>query len=335
MSKTIFLGCGTGRCGTTSLAKLLASCEDTVCTHERRPVLPWVFDEELFQERVTYFSQLQSSASLVGDVSYFYLPYLEHFIRIFPQMKIVCLERDRQEVIDSFMWQTQYWNHWYNHDGKEWLEDNIWDVTYPKYDIPDKPKAIGAYWDDYRKQIRLIAKTYPKNVQIFRMDILSTLEGQKKIFDFLSVPEKNRRYQEKRRHNARTLTNRFSTKDEAIDWMRRLPLAIQDIAALIPSGDTFILVDQESIREDLPTNRHHVIPFLERDGMYWGLPFDDTIAIHELERLRQSGVSFIVFGWPAFWWFDYYSQFHHYLLTKLSCVLRNDRLVVFDLRTRT
>jgi hypothetical protein len=49
--------------------------------------------------------------------------------------------------------------------------------------------------------------------------------------------------------------------------------------------------------------------------------------------MRRTGVEFIVFGWPASWWLDYYAQFHDYLGSRFQCVLENDRLVVFGLRT--
>jgi hypothetical protein len=39
-----------------------------------------------------------------------------------------------------------------------------------------------------------------------------------------------------------------------------------------------------------------------------------------------------VFGWPAFWWLDHYAAFHRHLRERFRCVLRNERLVVFDLR---
>jgi hypothetical protein len=57
---------------------------------------------------------------------------------------------------------------------------------------------------------------------------------------------------------------------------------------------------------------------------------DDRTAISELERLRHSGARFIAFAWPAFWWLEYYDKFRLYLL-QFQCVLRNDRLVLFDL----
>jgi len=117
---------------------------------------------------------------------------------------------------------------------------------------------------------------------------------------------------------------------EEIEWIKRLGPTAQDIATLIPPEDIFIFVDQEQLGSIAAAWRH-AIPFLERDGHYWGLPPDDNTAIRELERLRQSGARFCVFGWPAFWWFDYYIGFYRYLCLQFPCVLKNDRLVIFDL----
>ncbi|HEX8249128.1 MAG TPA: hypothetical protein VF599_13205, partial [Pyrinomonadaceae bacterium] len=77
--------------------------------------------------------------------------------------------------------------------------------------------------------------------------------------------------------------------------------------------------------------RRRSLPFLEKEGKYWGPPPDDETAIIEMERLRQSGAAFIVFAWNAFWWFDYYKEFDKHLRSKYRCVLENERLVVFVL----
>src|SRR5712692_386616 len=114
-------------------------------------------------------------------------------------------------------------------------------------------------------------------------------------------------------------------------WAHRLERAVQEMATVISPEDTFILVDQD---EWGMTDRAicRPIPFLEENGLYWGNPADDEIAIRELERLRQAGARFMAFGWPSFWWFDHYSGLQHYLRSHFGCVLENERLVVFDLR---
>lgn len=115
-------------------------------------------------------------------------------------------------------------------------------------------------------------------------------------------------------------------------WMKQVSMALKEIGNFIPDGESFILVDdgQWQTSESIAGRRR--IPFIERDGQYWGVPPDDATAISELDRLRRSGASFIVFGWPAFWWFDYYTEFHKYLRSKFTCILENSRLITFDLQ---
>jgi len=114
-------------------------------------------------------------------------------------------------------------------------------------------------------------------------------------------------------------------------WSERLQMAKHDLNGLIPIGDRFILVDESQWGSNLLEARQ-AVPFVERDGIYWGRPSDDEMAIRELERLRVSGTSFIVFAWPTFWWLDYYVGLRDYLLSKFRCVLTNSRVVAFDLR---
>jgi hypothetical protein len=128
-----------------------------------------------------------------------------------------------------------------------------------------------------------------------------------------------------------THTGDYFPADDKPAFYSATRLAAQEVAALLPPGHTVILVDDEELGGKVGTG-HRRIPFLERDGQYWGPPPDDITAIRELERLRHAGVDFIIFGWPAFWWLDYYHGFHEYLRSRFPCVLRNDRLVVFDLR---
>ncbi len=119
---------------------------------------------------------------------------------------------------------------------------------------------------------------------------------------------------------------------EELRFLRGLYLTTQDISSLIPPTESFILVDEDQFGLLLSSGRRTIL-FSEREGQYWGPPPDDEVAIRELERLRQVGAGFIVFAWPAFWWFDYYSEFHRHLRSRFQCVLEHDRLVVFDLRS--
>lgn len=114
-------------------------------------------------------------------------------------------------------------------------------------------------------------------------------------------------------------------------WLRKTKRSVKDLESIVPGGGILILADDANL-DVKAFGSWRTIPFPEQGGKYWGPPPDDSTAIHELERLRQSGAKFIVFAWPTFWWFAYYSEFYEYLKSQFSCVLQNDRLVVFDLR---
>src|SRR5205823_6557192 len=94
----------------------------------------------------------------------------------------------------------------------------------------------------------------------------------------------------------------WKKKNSCYLWMERVRDAIHDIKSLVQPGDTLILVDADEWGIGRNLAGLHVLPFMERNGQYWGPPGDDATAIAELERLRQCGARFIVFAWPAFWW---------------------------------
>jgi hypothetical protein len=163
------------------------------------------------------------------------------------------------------------------------------------------------------------------------MEDLNTAQGQQRIFDFLEIPEKSRCYMEKPRYNIRESEDRPWNKEAAFRWFQRLTLTSEDITSVIPPGNDFILVDQEQIRDRIPA-QYRSVPFLERDGVYWGPPPNDQTAIRELDRLKQAGAQFIIFAWTAFWWLHYYAGLNTYLRSNYPCLIENDRIVGFDLR---
>jgi SAM-dependent methyltransferase len=101
-------------------------------------------------------------------------------------------------------------------------------------------------------------------------------------------------------------------------------------AAIVPPQVPFILVDDAQFGVEAIPGRTG-LPFLERDGVWWGRPVDDAEAVSELERLRRSGSGFLIFTWVSFWWLDYYTGFHRYLRSRFRCAQEDDCLIAFDL----
>jgi hypothetical protein len=161
--------------------------------------------------------------------------------------------------------------------------------------------------------------------------VLNTLQGQKDVFDFLGVPKKDRTYQDHLRYNTRKPERDPWTEEAGFTWMKRILETAQEIQRVLPRQSRFILVDQEQIIDYVPAG-FHVIPFLERNGVYYGPPPDDGTAIRELKRLRRTDADFMVFAWPAFWWLDHYTVFTRYLRSEHRCFYESERIIAFDIR---
>jgi hypothetical protein len=192
MCKKLVIGVGTGRCGTVSLQKLLNAQEDSYVEHESRPLLPWIVDDGLLQMRIAGFDARPESG-LVGEVGFFWLPYLTTLLRETIGTKVIALIRDKEETVDSYMHKTQGRNHWMRHDGSYWKLDPVWDDCYPKYPkiiTPSKQAAIEIYYDEYYDKVLHLIGRHPGHIQLYGMDKLNTKEGQDEIFSFLGIKGK-------------------------------------------------------------------------------------------------------------------------------------------------
>jgi hypothetical protein len=104
------------------------------------------------------------------------------------------------------------------------------------------------------------------------------------------------------------------------------------IRSTVPSGAMVILVDEGRFDSSwLPECTTCHLP--ERNGIYWGTPLDDRVAIAELDRLRQLGASYIAFGWMSFWWLEYYSGLYQHICDVGRCIFKNDVAMLFRLDT--
>ena len=112
----------------------------------------------------------------------------------------------------------------------------------------------------------------------------------------------------------------------------RLRITASELSSVIPEESKIILVDDENWTGTKIAAGLKTVPFLEHNGSYYGPPADDETAINELERLRNSGAEYIVFGWPTFWWLRHYAGFYRHLSENYHHVMDNGRLVVWRLQ---
>jgi len=114
-------------------------------------------------------------------------------------------------------------------------------------------------------------------------------------------------------------------------WFHQWNQALKELREAVPKGCTLILVDEEQWSAGPFWEERHVLPFLERDGAFFGLPADDHTAIRELRRMMEKGAGYLVFISSTFWWLDHYRGLAKWLELKARVVLENSRLKVFKL----
>ena len=198
--KQLVLGIGCGRTGSASLAHALNRQRDLAASHEFcffcaeghptprfRPPLPWSRDASVAAAALADIARYP--APTVGDVASYWLPYLPWVLEHVPDVRVICITRDRDEVVRSFLHKTRGRNHWLRHDGSTWALDPLWDPVFPKYDVGDKETALGLYWDDYYRECARLRGLYPRHFREWRIEALNDPRQVTEILRFAGVEE--------------------------------------------------------------------------------------------------------------------------------------------------
>ena len=238
---TVVFGLGSGRCGTKSLASLINTQPGAVCFHEVNPsCMSWEGTEHsvlaLLQnfraalegrERAVCIDYTgphrdgplekyitSQHLALVGDVGFYYLPYVEYVLSHDADARFPCLQRERTETIDSFItklteprvqWKRkalihwidrqltgnrvrEYRNHWAPRDDTRWKRDPKWDKCFPVLEHTETLReAVDTWYEMYYVEVNRLRERYPKNVEVFDMSELNTEEGQQRILGFCGI----------------------------------------------------------------------------------------------------------------------------------------------------
>ena len=123
---------------------------------------------------------------------------------------------------------------------------------------------------------------------------------------------------------------------EAIDGLTgsQTDKSIEEVRALIAPTEAIAFVDPEYRWTDSELSVYRRFFFVERDGVDWGGPVDDEAALQQLKRLEGQGVRYLIFLWTAFWWLETYPRLFEELQSRSRCLLRNPRLIVFQLESK-
>ena len=223
MNKQLIISIGTGRCGSVSLSKFLSAQEYVSVLHEGRldshkirKLIKWGNDEDNLFEWLEFLLSLDEN-KFVGDTGMYYLPYIQQIIDKYPQVKIIVMERDKGEVVKSYIKKTIGRNHWFDHDGKEWDKDDKWDPCYPKYDIINKEKALEKYWEDYKNQTNNLILKFPDKIKKWTIQSLNTLNGKNEILNFLNY-NLDRNINQEFKHNTKLKSEKENFLNKIKKW---------------------------------------------------------------------------------------------------------------------
>jgi hypothetical protein len=109
--------------------------------------------------------------------------------------KFICLKRDKEAVIKSFVRKTPKRNHWTSFESVHW-DSEAWPrearcpykMCYPRFDA-GKEEAIGLYYDYYEDVSEVYEQAFPDSFRIFPVEDLNTRDGCEKILRFAGYEE--------------------------------------------------------------------------------------------------------------------------------------------------
>ena len=237
----IVIGLGTGRSGTASLAKLLNAQHDALCFHEMnpssvrfagtpRPILNAIDEYQRILDggdssMVTVDLSRRVSAEaydslrrmkrvkLIGDIALYYLTYVEAIARHNPNVRFICLRRDVDSTVQSWMKKTQIrrWpsaavgdrirsvitrqpyyessNFWMEHDGTKWIRDPVWDKCFPKFEAGSKTEAIRKYCEYYYAEAERISVKLGERFKFVETNQLNDRSYQPELLRFVGIAD--------------------------------------------------------------------------------------------------------------------------------------------------
>ena len=119
--------------------------------------------------------------------------------------------------------------------------------------------------------------------------------------------------------------------DEDAIWSNRVLRAAREICSVVPAGHSFVLIDEDQWGMGPAIDGRPRLAFPALEGAYSGRPSDETRALRELHGLVSDGTRYVIVGWPAFWWLDYYGYLSEYLHSHGRTVYESSRLIAFEL----
>lgn len=213
-----FIGIGTGRCGTKSLAEILDFCSGTQVLHEGW-LTPWYTkDMAELNKMIQWLQAGKVVGSIRGSVALCYLPHIPYLRKKIPELKVVHIWRDHDAVVNSFMRMHGGISRILPETKQKAAQNANRHVNanpnfhrlagspaiFPKIKVPKdiQGKSLRAqasyslYWHYYFDEVRKLEDYYELSVK----DLNNNGELHK-LCDYLGIKKEQRRFPKNRRYN--------------------------------------------------------------------------------------------------------------------------------------
>jgi len=186
-----FIGIGTGRCGTLSLCNIVASCYNTTVLHEGY-MCHW--DKTFKPMAIAMTNAMKSFGTYgvsAGNVSFHLIRWVEDLMVRIPNLKVICLHRDKEATVSSF---TKCFV-----DGSPFATTGNKGIVncFPDIDTGSFDSDVKSWWNWCEKKMENIPNSY----HIEPNDLNSDSEV-KRLYDYLGIIPSDRIIPEQRRYNA-------------------------------------------------------------------------------------------------------------------------------------
>lgn len=175
-----FLGVGPGRCGTLSLARILDQATGVKCYHERYATTNT--NELDVQGMIADFAP--NNTELVGHIGALWLCFVPLMRMQWRDMPVVCLHREKDEVIRSFLNRQKT-------RQRRWLLN----IAGPTPSVDEE--YLERHWNWAEAQMRHIAPP----VLHLHVEDLNDNERLDAVYDFLDIAKDCRAYPQERRYH--------------------------------------------------------------------------------------------------------------------------------------
>jgi len=187
---------GSGRCGFKSMTVLINSFQPRAIADYEFRRIAWDDPKEwgLYHTFVRIYGlmALHKDAEVVVSIAHYFLPYVDAILEMYPEVKFLCLKRDKEETIPSLVKQAKTRNFWTRTDSSHWLPTDTrgkFYKTFPSFDAP-REAAAGLYYDYYYDLSATKAWTYPDNFMLVSMlDVFNDKQVQWDSLRFLGIED--------------------------------------------------------------------------------------------------------------------------------------------------